>query len=83
MQLDVELVPISQDVISTSNSRNDLDRRLAGTDAVIAAAALENEWSNHLITDDPDFHETTAIQAIEQEGQPTPRMYELNVRDKY
>lgn len=82
-QLQASFYGISSEMVSTANRLIDEDNRLAGTDAVIAASALEDNWSNHLITNDPDFHETMAIQTIERERQPTPRYYKLNVTDHY
>lgn len=82
-QVDATLWGINQDAVQTSQDLIDRDTRLTGTDAVIAGCALEDVWSNHLITDDPDFHETNAIQAIDDERQPQPRFQSLNVVDRY
>lgn len=82
-QINATLCGISQDVVQTANQLIERDSRLAGTDAIIAACALEDRWSNHLITEDPDFHETNAIQTIDQQRHPTPRIHSLNVTDQY
>ena len=82
-QVDATLCGINQGAVSTAKELVDTDTRLAGTDAVIAACALEDEWSNHLVTEDPDFHETEAIQAVDQDRQPTPRLFSLNITDNY
>lgn len=82
-QLNADLCGISQGAVDIASTLIEDDSRLHGTDAVIAACALDDEWSNHLITEDPDFHNTDAIQEIDQDLQPTPRFHELNVTDHY
>lgn len=82
-QLNAILCGVNQEAVETANRLITNDSRLYGSDAIIAACALEDRWSNHLITQDPDFHDTDAIQEIEQERQPQPRIYDLNVTDSY
>jgi predicted nucleic acid-binding protein len=81
--IEVTLCPVDQEVVATANQLIEMDGRLAGTDAVIAACALEDRWSSQLVTGDSDFHETNAIQDIDQQRHPTPRLESLNVRDNY
>lgn len=82
-QVDAELRDVSRDAVSIADDLLSRDGRLDGTDAIIAACALEDRWSNYLVTEDGDFHETDAIQAIDEERQPTPRIYSLNITDRY
>lgn len=82
-KVDADLCGIGQEAVEIANRLISDDSRLTGTDAIIAACALEDDWSNHLVTGDPDFHHTDAIQEIDQERQPNPRWFELNVTDNY
>lgn len=82
-QVNAELCGISQDAVKIANRLITEDSRLSGTDAIIAGCALDDMWSNHLITDDSDFHETNAIQEIQEEQQPRQRFHELNIVDSY
>lgn len=82
-QVDATLWGVNQEAVSLGQEIIERDSRMRGTDAIIAGCALEDRWSNHLVTGDPDFHETEAIQAIDEERQPTPRFQSLNITDSY